>query len=264
MGSARFRAKQRGNGKALLGLSICSFEPAFVDIAAGFEFDLIWIEMEHANISMREAEYLCRVISGHGMFSLIRLPNGSRDIVLQAVETGADMLMLPMVSTPSDTRELVKHARFSPDGERGFHKLSRSMNFGLGGTLAELRKRANDELMLWAQVENLTAVKNLDELCQVHGIDGLFAGPGDLSSAFGVPGDVADSRVVAAVEKTVSISHNYAKCAGTAAAPAHALRWSLFGADMLMVGNNLAFYVSAASALREELNKVFESATCRE
>src|SRR5918993_1391552 len=48
-------------------------------------------------------------------------------------------------------------------GGRGFHKLSRSMNFGFGDTVSELRRQANDNLMLWGQVETLPALQCLTE-----------------------------------------------------------------------------------------------------
>jgi 4-hydroxy-2-oxoheptanedioate aldolase len=264
MNVTRFQARLQDKAKPLFGLSLCSFDPAFVDIAANFGFDIIWVEMEHAAISMREAENLCRIINGNGMLSLIRLPNGDRDVVLKAAESGADMLMLPMVLDRADLETFARHARYSPAGERGFHKLSRSMNFGLGNTVDELRRQANENLLLWGQVETLSALENLRALCQVQEIDGLFVGPGDLSSAFGVPGNTSDPRVIDAVKTGIAMSHEHKKIAGTAGPPADVPRWITHGVDMLMVGNNFGFYTTAAEALRRQLDHIIESATAAE
>ena len=260
MSGVRFNARRASKNRPLIGLSLCSFDPAFIDISANLGIDIIWIEMEHANISMSEAESLCRAINANQMLSLIRLPCGNRDIVLRAAESGVDMLMLPMVNDAADLRTFVNHARYAPAGGRGFHKLSRSMNFGFGDSVSELCRQANDNLMLWGQVETLTALRNLPELCEVDGIDGLFAGPGDLSSAYGAPGDTADQRVLDAVSTTIASSHKFAKCAGSAAAPEDVPRWMPHRIDMLMVGNNLGFYISAGKALRDELGRAFEAA----
>jgi 2-keto-3-deoxy-L-rhamnonate aldolase RhmA len=260
MSSTRFKARRATKATPLIGLSLCSNDPAFVDISANLGVDIIWIEMEHANITMAEAENLCRVISANEMLSLIRLPNGNRDIVLRAAESGADMLMLPMVNRALDLSEFVRNARYAPLGERGFHKLSRSMNFGFGDTVSELRRQANENLMLWGQVETLPALQSLTELCHVDGIDGLFAGPGDLSSAYGVPGDVTDQRVLDAVSTTIATGHKSGRCVGSAAAPADVAYWVRLGIDMLMVGNNLAFYISAGKTLSEQLGQAFQDA----
>jgi 2-keto-3-deoxy-L-rhamnonate aldolase RhmA len=259
LGRARFSSRRQGRNSPLFGVSLCSFDPAFVDIASTHGFDIVWIEMEHANVAMREAEILCRIINSHGMLSLIRLPNGDRDVVLKAAETGADMLMLPMVNSAKDLQTFALHALYSPVGERGFHKFSRSMNFGLGNTVGELRKQANDNLLLWGQVETPAALRNLNELCQVEGIDGLFVGPGDLSAAFGVPGEMSDPRVVDAVLTSIATSQESGKLAGTAASTADAARWITQGVDMLMIGNNYGLYVTGMEALRKRVNELVQA-----
>jgi 4-hydroxy-2-oxoheptanedioate aldolase len=259
MGATAFGQLQRAKKSPLIGLSLCGFDSAFVDIAAHFGFDVIWIEMEHANMTMSEAEILCRIISGNGKLSLIRLPNGDRDTVLRAAEAGPDMLMLPMVNEPGDLERFAANARYAPAGKRGFHKLSRSMKFGLGDTVAELRRQANEKLMLWGQVETLAALENLSGICQVDQIDGLFVGPGDLSSAYGVPGQVSDPRVVEAIATVIGASHSHGKCSGTALPPSEITRWREQDIGLLMVGNNIGFYISAAEALRAQLDAAFST-----
>jgi 4-hydroxy-2-oxoheptanedioate aldolase len=258
MGTEQFNARRMTKQRPLLGLSLCTFDPHFVDIAARFGFDFVWIEMEHACITSREAELLCRMINGNQMLSLIRLPNNDRDIVLKAAEAGADMLMLPMVNGAADLTRFVKHAKYAPIGERGFHKFSRSMNYGVGNTINELRRQANENLMLWGQVETLAAISNLDELCKVVGIDGFFAGPGDLSSAFGIPGNITDKQVIDAATAIVETCLAHDKRSGYVANPADIPRWVARGIDMLVVGNNIGFYIGAAEKLRRELDQVFK------
>jgi 2-keto-3-deoxy-L-rhamnonate aldolase RhmA len=237
----------------LFGLTLSTFDPVFVDVAAQVGIDVVWIEMEHAGMTMREAETLCRLINGGQMLSLIRLPNGERDTVLRAAESGSDMLMMPMVNRVEDLDQFVKHARYTPQGERGYYRSSRALNYGLGGTIAELRRQANESLMLWGQIETLTALENLEDLCQVVGIDGLFMGPGDLSSSYGVPGDTSDPRVVEAIATGIRASHTHGKCSGTVAAPEDVSQWVNHSIDLLFVGSNVGFYVSAAESLRQEL-----------
>jgi 4-hydroxy-2-oxoheptanedioate aldolase len=253
MGSQKFIERQKSKAGPLFGLTLNTFDPTFVDIASRFGIDVIWIEMEHSCMTMREAENLCRIVDGNGLLSLIRLPSCERDVALKAAETGVDMLMVPMISSPTELERFVAHARYAPDGQRGFYRYSRAMNYGLGDTVPELRRQANENLMLWGQIETLSALDRLDQLCQVEGIDGLFMGPGDLSSAYGVPGQVTHQRVLDAVRKGVSASRGHGKCAGTVSRPGDAAIWIEQSIDILFVGGNVEFYVKAAEGLRNQL-----------
>src|SRR5262249_55226748 len=142
---------------------------------------------------------------------MIRLPNFQRENVLKAAETGADMLMAPMMNERADLELFVKNARYSPEGERGYYGSSRGLNYGLGAHVSKLREQANDRLLLWAQVETLVALDQIDELSQVPGIDGIFIGPGDLSAAYGVPGEPTEARVTAAIALGAKTARKYQK-----------------------------------------------------
>ena len=237
----------------MLTLSLNTFDPIFIEIAAQIGIDIIWIEMEHASITLREAENLCRITQGSGMLSLIRLPNSQREMVLKAAETGTDMLMAPMIETTVDLKQLVKFAKYAPIGERGFYSSSRALNYGLGSTIAELRSVANDRLMLWGQIETLPALDRLDDLCQVAGIDGIFIGSGDLSSAYGVPGEVSDPRVVNAVDLGLATSRQYNKSCASVMPSTDIQNWKQSPLDMVVVGGNVGFLVTAAKLLQEKL-----------
>jgi 4-hydroxy-2-oxoheptanedioate aldolase len=44
---------------------------------------------------------------------------------------------------------------------------------------------ADDEVCLLVQAETVTALQNLEAICAVDGIDGVFIGPADLSASLG-------------------------------------------------------------------------------
>lgn len=261
MGDQLLKARQKLKRRPLVGVTVNTFDCVFIDIVANFDVDVIWIEMEHSSTSMREAEMLCRIINANGMLSLIRLPSGDRDVALKAAETGADMLMIPMINEPAELERFVSHTRYAPHGDRGFYKPSRAMNYGLGSSIADLRRQANQDLMLWGQVETLSALARLPELCQVDGIDGLFMGPGDLSSAYGVPGETGDARVIEAVARGIATSQHFGRAAGTVSRPNDALQWCDQAVDLLVVGGNVDFYVNAATSMKSQLDVALAGST---
>jgi 4-hydroxy-2-oxoheptanedioate aldolase len=248
-----FKRRQEKN-RPLITLTVNGFDPAFIEIVAQFGIDVIWIEMEHACVTMREAENLCRVIQGSGMLALIRLPNFQRESVLKAAETGADMLMAPMMNERADCELFVKNARFAPEGERGFYSTSRGLNYALGAHVSKLRAEANDQLLLWAQVETLAALERIEEFGQVPGIDGIFIGPGDLSAAYEVPGQITDPRVSAAIELGVKTARKYQKASSSVVPVADLAKWQ-DSLDMVALGGNISFYTNSARMLHEQVQK---------
>jgi 4-hydroxy-2-oxoheptanedioate aldolase len=248
-----FQRRQEKN-RPLITLSVTVFDPAFIEVVAQFGIDVIWIEMEHASVTMREAENLCRIVQGSGMLAMIRLPNFQRESVLKAAETGADMLMAPMMNERADLELFVKNARYAPEGERGFYGTSRSLNYGLGAHVSKLREQANDRLLLWAQVETLQALERIDELCQVPGIDGIFIGPGDLSAAYGVPGQPTEERVTAAIALGAKSARKYQKVSSSVVPATDVAKWQ-DSLDMVALGGNISFFANSARMLHEQLQK---------
>ena len=233
----------------LLGIAVHRFDLAFVEMASLLGFHALWIEMEHLPITFREAADLCRLASALGMLTMIRIPDASRDNVLKAAECGPDILDLPMGNTPEMLAQFVSHARFAPEGNRGFFGASRAVRYGLDGDIAEAQRRVNRELCLMSQIETREAVERADELCRVPGIDAIFLGPGDLSTSLGVTGEVRHPTVLDAMNKTIVIAKFHGKRVAVMGSAADAGEWARKGVDLLFCGSDTACLKAGAQAI---------------
>ncbi len=177
-------------GRPLFGTAVYSYNTAFVEMAAMYGYDAVWFEMEHLHISFEQAADMCRIASGLGLLTMIRIPDSSRQTVLRAAECGPDILDLPMVNTPDVAAELVRHAKYPPIGNRGLFGSSRASRYTIFNDTAEEQMRINEELCLMVQIETLEASRNADYICSVPGLDAIFLGPGDMSLSCGYPGDL--------------------------------------------------------------------------
>src|SRR5256885_4530618 len=184
---SRIARAVKEHGSPLLGIAAYFYDPIFVEIAAKLGFRLLWIEMEHAFITFAQAADLCRIASGTGMLTMIRISDNRRENVLKAAECGPDIIDLPMADSPEIVRDFVRHARFRPEGARGYFSVPRALDYGLVESLPAAQLKVNSELCLMVQIETEEAVKRVDEICAVEGVD-IFIGPADLSSSLGVPG----------------------------------------------------------------------------
>lgn len=223
----------------LLGAAVYSYNPAFIEICAYIGFRVMWIEMEHSHITFSQATDLCRISQGSGLLTMIRVPNSSRENILKAAECGPDIIDLPMANTKESLDELVKYARFAPDGERGYFGVSRAVRYGLVPNVPDEQQRLNREIGLMAQIETSRAIQNVEEICAVPGVD-VFIGPADLAASLGVPGLTGDAKVREASELVVRTAKSHGKLVAVGAAPEDFPFWVACGVDVLFATNDTA------------------------
>lgn len=232
------RAVQSNNGP-LLGIAIYFYDPIFLEIAARKGFRVAWIEMEHAFITFAQAADLCRIASGLGMLTMIRIPDARRESVLKAAECGPDVIDLPMANSTTELHDLVQSARFPPAGQRGFFSVSRAVHYGLVDNVAAEQQKLNEELCLMVQIETAAAVLVAEELCRTPDVH-VFIGPSDLSASLGVPGQTGHPKVMEAAEQTIRIAKQHGKLVAVGAAPQDFPFWVSQGVDVLFCSNDIA------------------------
>jgi len=245
-------------GGPLLGVCAHTYHPAFAEMVGMVGFDVLWIEGEHLPVSVAQAADLCRIAAGVGLLTMIRVPDARRDSVLKAAECGPDILLLPQANSPDTVRELVTHARYAPEGNRGFYWSSRAMRYGLSD-IVEQQRRVNDELCLLVQIETRVAAENAEEITSVPGISGVFVGPGDLSATMGFVGHSQHPTVQETIEKVVAGAKAGGLLTALPAASSQAGKWAEAGVDLLFCAGEITFLKmglqSCLSEAREALQR---------
>jgi len=250
------------NAPPLFGAAAYFYDPTFIEICAHLGFKVMWIEMEHSHITFSEAADLCRISQGAGLLTMIRVPNSSRENILKAAECGPDIIDLPMANSEESLREMVKYARFAPDGERGFFGVSRSLRYGLVPSVPEEQQKLNREVSLMAQIETSLALKNVENICAVPDVD-IFIGPADLAASLGVPGRTGDAKVLQAAELIVRTAKSHGKLVAVGAAPEDFPFWVTCGVDVLFCTNDIACLKIGAQAILQNARDVVATCTTK-
>ena len=238
------------HGAPILGAAAYIYNPEFLEIAAHLGYRAAWIEMEHTFLTYAQAADLCRIASGLGMLTMLRVPDAARATLLKAAECGPDILDFPMANSPEIAAEFVRQCRFPPEGVRGFFGVSRAVKFGAAGPVADEQRKLNRELCLMIQVETREAVDRVDDLCQVPGVDAVFIGPADLSVSLGVPGQPGHPLVFEAAAHALAAARRHGKQTAAGVAPQDVSFWIQHGIDLLFCINDLAaMKTGAAQAL---------------
>lgn len=156
--------------------------PFFVRYAAHFDFDGIWLDLEHQTISEREVQSLLSMCHYNDVDSMVRPATREAGVLNRYLEDGATGFMFPMVDTTQMAKQLVQAVKYPPLGDRGFGGAGLDADYILdafkpGSTYIQ---DANRETFICVQIETPEAVMNAEEISAVSGIDMLFIGPADL------------------------------------------------------------------------------------
>jgi 2-keto-3-deoxy-L-rhamnonate aldolase RhmA len=247
--------QEQGHGP-LLGAGTYFYDPVFLEIAAGLGFKAVWFDMEHCLISFGEACNLCRMASGLGLLTMIRIPNAHRENVQRAAECGPDIIDVPMANTPEILRDLIRYARFRPEGERGCFPNSRAVRYGLTDSVAE-QQRVNNDLCLMAQIETAEAVERAEELCAVPGIH-ILIGPADLSASLGIPYQTGHPTVKEAGKRIVRAVRNHGKLVAVASAPGDFSFWLEQGVDLLFCASDIGSMKAGAQLALQQVKTALD------
>ncbi len=185
--------KQALRERPLMGTFTTLRDPNAIGVLASAGFDFVLIDMEHFPLS--NLQDLVNAAHARGIAAVARIADARRSTVQHALETGVDGILAPMIEDGAGARELVSHARYGPLGSRGFHRSTPAADFGTVPP-EEMVVRANERVLVGAQIETPRGVENRREICAVEGLDLVFVGPGDLSQALGLPGQFDHPRVL--------------------------------------------------------------------
>ena len=173
---------------------------SIAEILAAAGYDWVVIETEHTAIDVSEVLRLIVAIEGRGSIPLVRLAWNDPIQAKAVMDSGAAGVLVPMVNSKADAVRAVQSVKYPPVGSRGVG-LARAQGYGV--TLDEYVRNANRDSLLMVQIEHVDAVKNIDEILSVPGIDGTFIGPYDLSLSMGLAGQLRHPDVESAKQSVL-------------------------------------------------------------
>jgi 2-keto-3-deoxy-L-rhamnonate aldolase RhmA len=163
-------------------------------------YDAVWLDQEHAGISIAQIEEASRAARGVGLDSFVRLAATDYATVMRPLEAGAGGIMAAQVRNARQAAEVVYWSKFHPLGLRG---VNGSGVDGRYGTLTrdEYFRRANADTFVAIQIEHIEAVEDVDKIAAVKEVDVLFIGPADLGQSMGLVGEWDHPRLWQAFER---------------------------------------------------------------
>jgi 4-hydroxy-2-oxoheptanedioate aldolase len=181
------------------------------EVMAHQGFDSLTVDMQHGVVDYQVAVTMLQAISTTGAMPLARVPWNDPARLMKILDAGAYGVICPMVNTREEAEALVRACKYPPRGYRSWGPVRASIYAG-----ADYGDHANDDIVVMPMIETAEALKNLDEILSVPGVDGAYVGPSDLSLALGLKPrlDQTDAPVVEAQQKIAEACKRHGVVAG--------------------------------------------------
>ena len=240
------------SGKAQIGLW-CSF-PTYqtVEVVAGSGFDWLLLDMEHSPNDIGSLNAQLIAAKGGTASSIVRVQWNDMVMIKRVLDVGAQTILVPYVQTVEEAaqRSLTRATR--PKGCAVSPSSTRAAGYG---RIKDYLNKAKDEICVLVQTETVKSLENLEAICKVDGIDGVFIGPNDLSAAMGYRGNIPHPEVQRVIADAIKRILAYGKAPGILVGEADGQRMLDLGALFVAVGADIGLLRTSSEALAAKFRR---------
>jgi 4-hydroxy-2-oxoheptanedioate aldolase len=250
------------NKQAQIGLWQGLAAPYPSEICASAGFDWLLVDSEHSPNDLQSTLQQLQIIAAYPeTTAIVRVPHGYGDsgaaIIKQHLDLGVQTLLVPMIDTAEQAAHVVAATRYkskdTPQGIRGVAG-GRASKWG---RIADYAVTANDQMCVLVQIESQLGLDNLDAICAVEGVDGVFIGPADLSASLGLLGQPMHPDALKVTDDAFARIIKSGKAAGYLTADEKlAQRYLDMGVTFMAVGLDNNILVRGTKALVERFKNV--------
>ncbi len=240
---------------AQIGLWLGLADPYAAELCATAGFDWLLIDGEHGPNDLRSMLGALQAVAAYPVHPVLRIPHGDATLIKQVLEIGATTLLVPMVESAAQARELVRATRYPPHGIRGVGSgLARSSRWGANPRYLH---EADEGICLLVQVETAAALAQIDQIAAVDGVHGVFIGPADLSASMGHLGNPGHPEVQRQIHSAIARILAAGKAPGILAVDEDLARFYIgLGARFVAVGVEAILLARAARGLAARFKAV--------
>lgn len=205
--------KQRlSAGETVLGCFLSMGSALNAELMGNAGYDWALIDLEHGAGDERDALAQMHALAGTPAAAIVRVESNARQRAHRVLDLGAHGVMFPRIDDEEQARAAVAAMRYPPDGVRGVAFSNRACEYG--SNLQPYLDASSRALLTVVQIETREAVRNVDAIAAVPGVDVLFIGPSDLSHSYGILGRFQEPPFLEAVARTVEAATHHGKSLG--------------------------------------------------
>jgi 2-keto-3-deoxy-L-rhamnonate aldolase RhmA len=248
--SVSFR-ERLASGALLSGTWVKTPHPHVVEVLALSPLDLLVLDAEHAPFDRGTLDQCILAARAGGKPVLVRPASSAHEHILNALDLGADGVILPHIRTAEEAAEAVKACHYTSGG-RGYAGSSRAAGYTTKGMA--LHRADAKHVVIIAQIEDVEGVDNIDSIARVAGIDALFIGRADLTIAYAAE-TPEDAVVIDAVDRIVAAGKAAGRTTGMFLGRVGDVpMWRDKGASLFILGSDHDFLLQGAGRLAQAVS----------
>lgn len=231
-----------------LGMWIASGNAYSAEICAGSGLDWLMLDQEHVPNDLRSTLAQLQSVAAYPVEVLVRPASGDPVAIKRLLDIGVTNLIVPMVESAEQARDVVSATRYPPLGIRGVGSaLARASRWN---RVSDYLATADAGISVTVQVESAAGLKALADILAVDGIDAVFIGPADLAASLGRLGEPEHPEIVSLIEDTIALIAASGRRAGVNAfTETIARRYLDAGARFVLVGADVSLLARGSEAL---------------
>jgi 4-hydroxy-2-oxoheptanedioate aldolase len=237
-------------GEPALGAWLSLPSVPLARVMARLGFDWLAIDLEHsAHHPVLVSDMVSAIVDVGTCAPIVRLPSHGVEWVKWALDAGAWGVIVPMVNTAEEARQVVSYAKYPPLGVRSVGGVFAPYGFGTT-SWPEYIQKANDETLVAVQIESTRALEHLGDILAVPDIDVAFVGPNDLHAQLGLtPGsDWTEPVFVEALARIQAEARAHQVAPGIFCSDGESAAWRLRqGFQMINVTTDISSLISSAT-----------------
>ena len=184
-------------GKTVVGTSATLTSP--VEFLADAGFDFLLFDTQHGAVEIKELRHHLQAMRGKKAIPVIRVGDNYQDQICYALDIGAKGIIVPMVNSKEAAEHMISYCKYPPDGIRSAAGMRGE--WGEFDNFNEYMVAVNEQVLTIPMIETMKALKNLEDIVSVPGIDVLLVGPSDLSIALGIAMDYLNPKYQKTLDK---------------------------------------------------------------
>ena len=169
--------------------------PTIAEIFGKNNYDWIGVDLEHGSISINDLPDIFRAIELGGTLPLVRLSRDNHELGKKVLDAGAAGVIVPMVTSEKDIKDLIESLSWPPNGTRG-----------VGYSRANLFGREFDNYNELEDILKNTSINS--EIVMVPAFTGLGAPhwqPNSRATISGLTRDSNKNEIIASSVQSISL-----------------------------------------------------------
>ncbi|MYN13298.1 hypothetical protein GSY71_09110 [Pusillimonas sp. TS35] len=247
----RLRASMTEKSR-LFGLFCCSYSVQAVEAIADSGYEFLIFDTEHCPNDFINLHAQLLALAASQTAAVVRTNGVDSAQIKKLLDLGVHALMVPNIETADQAQAVVDCCRYAPAGRRGVAGSVRALSYGRDKLLPG---QAPAGPVIMVQAESRSALRAIDAIAEVDGVDVVFFGPNDLAADMGLLGQPGHPDVVSAITKGISQVRSAGKYAGVLASEHACGPYFEAGANMVALGSEIGLLVAGADSLRQRVTR---------